>query len=129
MDDVSRQEQILNEARCFADEEVRPRAREFDENEELPRDIVSKMADKKFLLASLPEAYGGLALDPLYYGYLTEEIGKACCSTGGLIGVQSSLIGETLLKCGSKTLKDTWLPLMASGKRIGAFWRAEFSDR
>ena len=83
MEDVSRQEEILNEARRFADEEVRPRAGEFDQCEKLPRDIIAKMADKKFLLASLPEAYGGLSLDPVYYGYLTEAITKACCSTGG----------------------------------------------
>ena len=125
MDDVSRQEKILDEARRFANEEIRPRVREFDENEELPKDIISKMAEKKFLLASLPEEYGGLALDPLYYGFLTEEITKACCSTGGLITVQSSLIGETLLKCGSRSLKDKWLPAMATGEKIGAFALSE----
>lgn len=125
MDDVSRQEEIVNEARRFADEEVRPRAGEFDACEELPRDIISRMAEKKFLLASLPEAYGGLSLDPLYYGYLTEAITKACCSTGGLITVESSLVGEALLRCGSTDLKDKWLPPMASGEKIGAFALSE----
>ena len=121
MSDVSRQENIVNEMRRFADEEIRPRAGEFDQNEELPRDIITRMADKKLLLASLPEEYGGLELDPVYYGFLIEEIGKACCSAVGLITVQSSLVGETILKWGSKYLKDKWLPLMASGEKIGAF--------
>ena len=125
MGDVLRQEEIVNEARRFADEEVRPRAGEFDEHEELPRDIISRMAEKRYLLASLPEAYGGLSLDPLYYGYLTEAITKACCSTGGLITVESSLVGEALLRCGSRDLKDKWLPLMASGEKIGAFALSE----
>jgi alkylation response protein AidB-like acyl-CoA dehydrogenase len=125
MSDVSRQENIVNEIRCFADEEIRPRAGEFDRNEELPRDIITRMADKKLLLASLPEEYGGLGLDPVYYGFLIEEIGKACCSTVGLITVQSSLVGETLFKWGSEYLKDKWLPLMASGETIGAFALSE----
>ena len=125
MSEVSRQENIVNEMRRFADEEIRPRAGEFDQNEKLPRDIITRMADKKLLLASLPEEYGGLGLDPVYYGFLTEEIGKACCSTVGLITVQSSLVGETLLKWGSAYLKDKWLPLMASGEKIGAFALSE----
>lgn len=125
MNDLSRQEQILDETRRFANEEIRPRAREFDESEALPRDIISKMSDRKLLLASLPEERGGMGLDPIYYGFVTEEIGKACCSTGGLITVQCSLVGETLLKWGSKKLKDKWLTLMASGEKIGAFALSE----
>ncbi len=125
MSDVSRQENIVNEVRRFADEEIRPRAGEFDRNEELPRDIITRMAEKKLLLASLPEEYGGLGLDPVHYGFLIEEIGKACCSTVCLITVQCSLVGETLLKWGSQYLKDKWLPVMASGEKIGAFALSE----
>ncbi|MHC4203331.1 MAG: acyl-CoA dehydrogenase family protein [Planctomycetota bacterium] len=125
MSDVSRQEKIVNEIRSFADEEIRPRAGQFDRSEELPRDIINKMAEKKLLLASLPEEYGGLGLDPVYYGFLTEEIAKACCSTAGLLTVQCSLVGETLLKWGSEYLKGKWLPLLASGEIIGAFALSE----
>lgn len=125
MKDVSHQEKILNEVRRFASEEIRPRAKEFDENQALPRDIISKMADRKLLLASLPEEYGGLGLDPVYYGFVTEEIGKACCSTAGLITVQSSLVGETLLKWGSEEIKNKWLSSLASGETIGAFALSE----
>ncbi|MHC4144644.1 MAG: acyl-CoA dehydrogenase family protein [Planctomycetota bacterium] len=125
MDDVSRQEQIVNEIGRFADEEIRPHASEFDRDEKLPGDIIARMAEKKLLLASLPEEYGGLGLDPVYYGYLTEQIGKACCSAAGLITVQCSLVGETLLRWASKNLKDKWLPLVASGEKIGAFALSE----
>jgi alkylation response protein AidB-like acyl-CoA dehydrogenase len=125
MSDISQQEKIINEIGRFADEEIRPRAGQLDRSEELPRDIINKMAEKKLLLASLPEKYGGLGLDTVHYGFLTEEIAKACCSTAGLITVQCSLVGETLLKCGSEYLKDKWLPLLASGKKIGAFALSE----
>ena len=125
MNDISRQENIVNDIRRFADEEIRPRAGQFDQNEGLPRDIINRMAEKKLLLASLPEEYGGLGLDPVHYGFLTEEISKACCSTAGLLTVQCSLVGETLFKWGSDYLKDKWLPLLASGETIGAFALSE----
>ena len=110
MDNASSQEKTIEQARRFADEEIRPRAREFDENQELPKDVIAAMAERKLLLASLPEEQGGLGLDPVHYGFLTEAIGKACCSTVGLITVQSSLVGETLLRWGSGEMKEQWLP-------------------
>ena len=80
MDDASRQEEIVNKIGRFADDEIRPRAGEFDRDQELARDVIARMAEKKLFLASLPEEYGGLGLDPVHYGYLTEQVAKACCS-------------------------------------------------
>lgn len=121
MSDDLRQQSIISEARRFADEVIRPRAGDFDREERLPGGIIDELAKKKLLLASLPDAEGGLGLDPVYYGFFTEEIGKACCSTRGLITVQSSLIGETLLRWGTKEQKAKWLPAISRGEKIGAF--------
>ncbi|GJQ59590.1 MAG: acyl-CoA dehydrogenase [Candidatus Scalindua sp. AMX11] len=121
MSNESSQQMVVREARLFADEVLRPRAGDFDREEFLPRDIIDELAKRKYLLASLPEADGGLGLDPVYYGFLTEEIGKACCSTRGLITVQSSLIGETLMRWGKKEQKAKWLLPLSNGEKIGAF--------
>jgi len=121
MKDNNRQQAFVDEVRCFANDYLRPRAGDFDREECLPKEIIEEMAKKKYLLPSLPESFGGLGLDPLYYGLFTEEIGKACCSTRGLITVQCSLIGESLLKWGSKEQKMNWLPAISNGEKIGAF--------
>lgn len=115
------QQLILQQARTFADKEIRPRALEFDKTGILARDLIRKMAEKRYLLASLPEHCGGLGLDPVNYGFFTEEIGKACCSTRSLITIQSSLVGETLRKWGSEKHREEMLPLIASGRKLGAF--------
>ena len=74
-----RQETIIEEAYFFADQEIRPYAVDFDEQGALPRELIKKMADKGYLAASFPEEFGGLKLDPVYYGLLTQVIGKAYC--------------------------------------------------
>ncbi len=125
MHNTAHKHQIVEQARCFADEYVRPLARTFDEEGRLPKSVIRAMAERHFLLASLPEQYGGLGLDPIQYGLLTEAIGKACCSTVGLITVENSLVGETLLRWGSDGQKDRWLRSMASGEKIGAFALSE----
>lgn len=125
MPDNRFQQKIIEEARLFADKEIRPRASHFDEKEELPRELIRQMAERGYLAATFPKEYGGLELDPVHYGLLTEEIGKACCSTRALLTVQTSLVGETLLKWGSTGQKETWLPLIARGEKIGAFALSE----
>ncbi len=120
-DERSRHQHILEEARRFAHEEVRPRARDFDERGELARDLIAKMATQGFLLARLPQQYGGLGLDPVTYGLVTEEIGKACCSSRALMTVECSLVGETLLAWGTEDQKRRWLQAIAKEGKLGAF--------
>ncbi|MCP4396319.1 MAG: acyl-CoA dehydrogenase [bacterium] len=121
MSEDARQQQIIEDVKQFVDTEVRPFAAEFEANEALPRELIDKMAAKGYLAATFPEEYGGLALDPIYYGLLTEEIGKGCSSTRGLLTVHTSLVGETLLRWGTDEQKNRWLPLMAKGQKLAAF--------
>ncbi|MCK4765143.1 MAG: acyl-CoA dehydrogenase family protein [Candidatus Aminicenantes bacterium] len=121
MSDTSDQEQIVAEAKKFAAEEIRPFAADFEEQAAIPKDLIDKMAQKGYLSASFPKEWGGLGLDPVYYGLLTEEIGKACASTRGLITVHTSLVGEAIVRWGSREQKEKWLPLMTSGKKIACF--------
>jgi alkylation response protein AidB-like acyl-CoA dehydrogenase len=121
MKDFAAQQKIIAEAKTFTGQEIRPFAAIFEENEALPEDLIGKMARKGYLGATLPEEYGGLGLDPLHYGLLTEEIGKGCASTRALLTVHVSLVGETLLSWGNRDQKEKWLPLLAKGEKIGAF--------
>jgi len=125
MSNKERQQQILNETLRFTRDIIRPAAGKADRDQRLHRDIIKELAKRKLILASLPESVGGLGLDPIYYGFVTEEIGKACCSTRGLITLQSSLIGESILRWGTAKQKSIWLPSMAKGEKIGAFGLTE----
>jgi len=116
---------FLEEAAAFADREIRPFAAQFEEDKGVPPALIAKMAERGYLGAPLPLAYGGLQLDPVQYGLLTEQIGKACCSTRSILTVHTSLVGETILRFGTEEQKAYWLPRVASGKKIGAFALSE----
>lgn len=120
-----KQEKIIKEARDFANLEIRPLSNEFEKNEGISREVINKLAAKRYLAASFPAQYGGLELDPVYYGLFNEEIGKACPSTRSLLTVHTSLVGETLLRWGNESQKDKWIPLMAKGEVIAAFALSE----
>ncbi|MNC07495.1 Acyl-CoA dehydrogenase [compost metagenome] len=119
------QQSILSKATEYAERVIRPRAGEFDRQEYLPREIIDGLASQGLLGAAIPEKYGGLGLDPLFYGSLTEIIGKACCSTRALLTVHTSLVGETLVKLGSSAQRERYLPEIANGTKLGCFALSE----
>jgi alkylation response protein AidB-like acyl-CoA dehydrogenase len=123
--DNDSQQKIVDEAREFADREIRPFAGEFEANEAVPRELIDKMAQRGYLAASFPKEWGGLGLDPVYYGIFTEEIGKACASTRGLLTVHTSLVGEGLLRWGNEDQKKKWVLPMARGEKIACFGLTE----
>lgn len=116
---------ILNEAKVFVEQHIRPVATRIDEAGAVPKELIEAFAAKGYLAASIPEEYGGLGLDPVSYGLLTEEVGKACCAMRTLMTVQTSLICQTLLRYGSDEQKNFWLTRVASGKLLGAFALSE----
>ena len=110
--------------RQFAQNEVAPLARQIDETEKFPAELVDKMADMGFLSALIPEEYGGKPLDLVSFGLLNEELGNACSSTRSLVTVHS-MVTFALKRWGRPEQQETWLPLLATGKKVGAFALSE----
>jgi len=112
---------ILEEAKQFVEEEIRPFATDFEQQKALPQELIKKMGRKGYLAASFPEEFGGLQLDPLEYGSLVEEMGKGALSAAMLLTVTTGLVGETLIRWGSEYQKEQYVLPIARGEKIGAF--------
>jgi alkylation response protein AidB-like acyl-CoA dehydrogenase len=127
MDLLLREEhlQVRETARRFADEVVAPRARELDETEEFPADIVKQMAELGFLGLPYPEKYGGAGLDTLAYTIAVEEIARWCGSTAITLAAHVSLGCGPVYGVGTEEQKQRFLKPMASGQAIGAFGLTE----
>lgn len=116
------EEQAAKQAlfREFANDEVAPHADHHDREELLSAEVIQKMAGQGFLGAMLGESYGGRQMDPVTFGLLNEEIGRACAADRGLITVQNMIV-QTLSRWGSDVQKNRWLRDLASGRKIAAF--------
>ena len=115
------QELVRKTARDFAEREIAPVAREYDRSEEFPWPIVEKMKPLGFLGAPIPEEYGGMGLDSISYCLVIEEIARADSSVRGILSVNCSLVGNSLVKFGTEEQKRQWLPRIANGDAIGCF--------
>ncbi len=117
--------QVRDMARRFADEVVAPRARDLDEREEFPHDIVKQMGELGFMGLPFPEKYGGAGLDTLCYAIAVEEIARACGSTAITLAAHVSLGCGPVSAVGTEDQKQRFLTPMAKGEAIGAFGLTE----
>ena len=116
---------IKDTAAEFAKRRIVPVARENDEKERYPVDIVREMGELGMFGGPIPEEYGGAGLDYISYAIMNEEISKACSSVRTVLSVQLSLVATTILKWGSETQKKKYLPRLCSAEWIGCFGLTE----
>jgi alkylation response protein AidB-like acyl-CoA dehydrogenase len=115
------QELIRDSVRAFCEREILPNARDWDRAEELPRELVPKLAQMGYLGATIAEEYGGMGLDTVSYCLLMEELGRADSSVRGIVSVNLGLVGKTIAKWGTDEQKSEWLPQLASGSALGCY--------
>lgn len=116
---------IKDTAAEFAQRRIVPVARENDEKERYPADIVAEMGALGMFGGPIPEEYGGAGLDYISYAIMNEEISKACSSVRTVLSVQISLVATTLLKWGSEAQKKKYLPRLCAAEWIGCFGLTE----
>ena len=117
--------EILKRTREYTTKILKTQAKTIDKEGYIPKEIIKYMGENALLGAIFPKEYGGLGFDALQYGELTEIIGKVCSSTRTLLTVSTSLVGETILKLGSKEQKNKYLYDIARGNKIACFALSE----
>ncbi|MED3571597.1 acyl-CoA dehydrogenase [Cytobacillus praedii] len=122
---TSEQEMILKTIREFADEEVAPGALDRDRNKEFPIEIFKKMADLGLMGLPFPEEYGGAGADTVSFAIVTEELSRACGSTGITYSAHISLGGAPLYLFGTEEQKQKYLVPICTGETFGAFGLTE----
>jgi glutaryl-CoA dehydrogenase (non-decarboxylating) len=106
--------------RAFAGQVVAPQAAANDEAEQLPAELIGRIAGARYLGAVAPAAYGGLDLDPISFGLLCEAFGSACASARSLLTVHTMVL-QALLRWGSAPAKEAWARRLATGETVSAF--------
>jgi alkylation response protein AidB-like acyl-CoA dehydrogenase len=112
-------------AREFAETEVAPVSREYDERHEFPHALIARLADTGLLGALVPEEYGGAALDYVSYALAVEELNRVDGSVGITMWAHNSLCTNHIVLFGSPEQKGRYLPALASGKTLGAWGLTE----
>ena len=111
--------------RDFALKEVKPLAKDIDEDERFPLETVAKMRDLKMMGICFPESFSGSGADTLAYILAIEELSRVCATTAVILSAHTSLCAAPIFAYGTPAQKQSYLPKLNTGEWLGAFGLTE----
>ncbi|MGA8937593.1 MAG: acyl-CoA dehydrogenase [Acidobacteriaceae bacterium] len=112
---LTAEEQILQETvRKFARNKIAPLVREMDEAQKMSPAIISQLFELGLMGIEIPEEYGGVGGSFFSSILAVEEISAVDPAIGVLVDVQNTLTVNALLRYGTETQKQQYLPRMAA---------------
>lgn len=124
--DLTQEQQMIKKLmRDFANEEVAPGAVDRDRSGEFPVEIFKKLSEMGMMGLPFSEEYGGGGADTTSFAIVTEELSRACASTGITYSAHISLGGAPLNLFGTKEQKEKYLTPICTGESFGAFGLTE----
>lgn len=122
---VENQELIAQSVRDFAERNMRPYVREWDETQHFPVDLFHSLGELGLMGILVPEIYGGAGLGYQEYVTAIVELSKVDPAIGLSMAAHNSLCTNHILMFGNESQKQTYLPKLASGQWIGAWGLTE----
>jgi len=116
---------VQQTVRDFAEREILPNIREWDEKGEVHREIFVRMAELGLLGAPIWEQWGGSGMDYLSFGIICEELERADTAFRVVQSVHVGLNSLTLMQWGTEEQKQRWLVPQARGEKLATFGLTE----
>lgn len=115
---------VRRTVREFVDDKIIPIIEECFREGRFPRELVPEMGRLGFFGANL-HGYGCAGMSNVEYGLVMQELERGDSGIRSFVSVQSALVMYPIDAFGSDEQKNTWLPVLASGDKIGCFGLTE----
>jgi len=100
--------------RQFADDKVRPLAKEMDEKGVFDKALLEQFFQLGLMGIEISEQYGGAGGNFFEAILAVEELSRADASAGVVVDVQNTLVNNALLRWANQEQKKRYLPRMAA---------------
>jgi hypothetical protein len=119
---LSDEQQLLRQTvREFAEGEIRPFVRDWDEAQRFPGALIPKLADLGLMGIQFPEQWGGAAMSAIDYCICLEELARVDPSVALSVAAHNGLGPAHIFMFGSEAQKARWLTPLARGEKLGAW--------
>jgi glutaryl-CoA dehydrogenase len=116
---------VRDAAAAYCRNELQPRVVQAFRQEQIDVKIFREMGALGLLGPTIPEAYGGPALNNVAYGLIAREVERVDSGYRSMMSVQSSLVMLPIFEFGTEELRQKYLPRLATGEWIGCFGLTE----
>src|SRR6201987_2052238 len=110
--------------RKFIEDNLIPIIEECNRAGRFPRELVKPMAELGFFGANL-KGYGCAGMSNVEYGLVTQALERGGSGVGSLVSVRSAVVIYPIYAFGSDEQKNTWLPALQKGEKLGCFGLTE----
>src|SRR5688572_13532020 len=116
---------LVQTVREFAQKEVAPFIKEWDEKQQFQPAVLKKMAELNLLGVCLPEEYGGAGFDYISLGLVCEELEAVDTFMRVVMSVHTGLNSLTLYTWGTEEQKQKYLVPQAKGEKLATYGLTE----
>src|SRR5256885_13649777 len=122
------QELLRRTVREFAETEIRPHVRDWDQDQHFPTELMPKLAALGLLGIQFPEQYGGAGMTAVDYCICIEELARVDPGVALSVAAHNGLCASHIALFGSEAQKQAYLVPLARGEKIGAWGLTESSS-
>ena len=122
--DTDLEQQILATIDKWVDQELKPIAREFDQADQYPDELVEQMKELGLFGATIDEEYGGLGLSASTYAKIVSRICEVWMAPSGIFN-SHLIMASCVQRAGTEAQKAYFLPKFASGELRGGIGLTE----
>ena len=125
---LNEEQQLLRKTvRDFAEAELRPHSREWDEKQEFPRAIFGKLGELGLMGVTWPAEYGGSGMNTMDWAIIMEELSRVDAGVALSLAAHNSLCSGHIYLAGTEEQKKKYLVPLAKGEHVGCWGLTENS--
>jgi len=118
------EQQVLTTIDKWVEKELRPIAREFDQADQYPTELVEQMKALGLFGATIDEQYGGLGLSASTYAKIVSRICEVWMAPSGIFN-SHLIMASCVQRAGTEEQKTRFLPRFATGELRGGIGLTE----
>ena len=107
--------------REFAEGEIGPHVRAWDEAQQFPPELLPKLAALGLMGVQFSEQYGGAGMSAIDYCLCIEELARVDPAVALSVAAHNGLGPAHIAMFGTETQKQRWLVPLARGEQLGAW--------
>src|SRR6266581_1594444 len=115
------QKLLRRTVREFAETEIRPHVREWDQSQHFPAELMPKLAALGLMGIQFPERYGGAAMSAIDYCICIEELARVEPSVALSLASHIVLCSSHIALFCTEEQKQKYLVPLARGEKIGSW--------
>ena len=118
---TTEQDHLRQAVREFAEAEIKPHVRKWDEEQQVPKELTQKLGQLGVFGTVFPETLGGAGMGHADQAIVIEELARVDPSVALIVAAHTSLCASHIYLRGSEEQRRRYIPKLAGGEWLGCW--------